>query len=84
MTHSRLVKGELREAHILTTIHLPSSYTIQILWPSAFHFMSRTTLLFLLLIISSYHDPEYCKFHKNYKSIFLFHLPLFQFETQLV
>ena len=31
---------------------------MQILCPSAFHFMSRTTLLFLLLIISSYHEPE--------------------------
>ena len=45
------------------TITAPSSYTIQIFWPSAFHAMLRTTDLFLLLIISSYQEPS--KHKKN-------------------
>lgn len=36
---------------------VPSSYTIQIFVPSLFHAMSVTTDLFLLFIISSYHEP---------------------------
>ena len=39
--------------------NVPSSYTMQIFRPSLFHLMSRTTLLFLLLIISSYQSPLY-------------------------
>ena len=35
----------------------PSSYTMQILWPSVFQLIPLTTDLFLLLIISSYHEP---------------------------
>ena len=41
------------------TITAPSSYTIQIFWPSEFHDMPLTTDLFLLLIISSYQLPLY-------------------------
>lgn len=39
----------------LPTITAPSSYAMQILVPSLDHFMSRTTDLFLLFIISSNH-----------------------------
>ena len=38
----------------LPTMTAPSSYTMQILWPSVFHAMPRTTDLLRLLIISSY------------------------------
>ena len=41
------------------TITAPSSYTIQIFWPSEFHDMPLTTDLFRLLIISSYQLPLY-------------------------
>jgi hypothetical protein len=47
----------MRLPSTLPTMTAPSSYTMQMRWPSLFQAMPRTTLLFRLLIISSYHDP---------------------------
>lgn len=53
------------------TMTAPSSYTMQIFWPSAFQLMLLTTDLFRLLIISSYHAP--LNGAKTNNSLFLFH-----------
>ncbi len=50
------------------TMTAPSSYTMQIFWPSAFQLMLLTTDLLRLLIISSYHAPSERAKTNNYKS----------------